>query len=396
MTERLYYTDAALLEFDATVAAIADGGRRVYLDRTAFYPTSGGQPHDTGSVAGVPVIDVVDEGDRIAHVLAEPFPASGTVTARIDAARRLDHMQQHTGQHLLSAVVADLAGAATVSVHFGADISTLEIDQEMLEPDVLRVVEARANAIVMEARPVIVSFAEPGAAEQLRKASSRSGRIRIITIEGVDRSACGGTHVATTAAIGPVLLRGSERMRKRTRLQFVCGGRALAAARHDFETISDVARALSAAPSDVPSLVRATATRLRALDAEVREMRDALARTQVRAMYDRAAAGPDGIRRVVERLDAGRAETLRANAAAAATLAQVVYIGTVASEGLVAYATSADSGIDAGATLRHALASVGARGGGSPRMAQGSVRDPAGVEHVVELLLAGDRPPRTR
>lgn len=388
MTERLYYTDATLLDFGATVVSVADDGRRVFLDRTAFYPTSGGQPHDTGVLAGVPVIDVVDEGDRIAHVLAAPFSGSGTITARVDAARRREHMQQHTGQHLLSAVLADVAGAATVSVHFGIHVSTIEVDLEALEPEVMRRVEAQANAIVMEARPVTVSFEEEGAAA-LRKPSSRTGPLRIVTIADTDRSACGGTHVASTAAIGPIFLRGAERIRKRTRLHFTCGDRALAAARSDFEIVTDVARALSAAPSDVASLVRANAARVRALEGEAREMRDAVAHLHVRDVYDRTAAGTDGIRVVIERLEPGSADRLRANAAVAATLARVVYIGTVASGGLVAYATSADTGIDAGVTLRRALGAVGGRGGGSARIAQGSVRDAAGVEDVVTQLRIG-------
>ena len=146
MTSRLYYTDSYLTAFDARVVDRADGGRRVYLDRTAFYPTSGGQPFDLGTVAGVPVSDVVDEGARIAHVLAEPLPeAVGDVSCAVDWARRFDHMQQHTGQHVLSAVLAELFGYGTASVHFGAEASSLDLGVEAIARDDIAAAERRAN-----------------------------------------------------------------------------------------------------------------------------------------------------------------------------------------------------------------------------------------------------------
>src|SRR5688572_26511204 len=169
MTERIYYTDAYAETFEASVAERDDGGRRVYLDRTAFYPTSGGQPHDLGQLGGVAVMDVVDEGERIAHVLAEPLGPVSRVGGRIDWARRFDHMQQHTGQHLLSAVLADLFGIATVSVHFGPETSTIDLDTLGLEPAEAAAAEARTNALVWEVRPVTVTFEDASSAAGLRK-----------------------------------------------------------------------------------------------------------------------------------------------------------------------------------------------------------------------------------
>ena len=159
MTLRLYYTDSYLRDFDAAVVDRAEGGRRVYLDRTAFYPTSGGQPHDTGTLGDATVVDVVDEGDRIAHVLADRLDAAA-VHGAVDWPRRFDHMQQHTGQHLLSAVLHELCGHATIAVHFGRESSTLDLDAPALEHARLVEVEARANEIVTENRPVEVSFEE--------------------------------------------------------------------------------------------------------------------------------------------------------------------------------------------------------------------------------------------
>ena len=192
MTERLYYTDAYLNTFSTSVIALDDDGRRVYLDRTAFYPTSGGQPHDLGLLGGIAVTDVIDEDDRVVHVLAEPLRVVPGVTIEgvIDFARRFDNMQQHTGQHLLSALFADSYGWPTVSVHFGDETSTLDIAGVGLDNDVLRDAEARANAIIVENREVSVSFEDAATAAGLRKPSDRDGALRIVTIDKLDRSAC--------------------------------------------------------------------------------------------------------------------------------------------------------------------------------------------------------------
>ena len=200
MTHRLYYTNSYLAAFTSTVAAESDDRCRVYLDETAFYPTSGGQPHDLGTLGGVEVVDVVDEGERIAHVLREPLAARAQpVAGVIDWTRRFDHMQQHTGQHLLSAVFEDLFRYKTVSVHFGPDSSTLDLDAEMVTRDQIITVEERANAIVAEARAVNVSFEEAAHAAELRKASERSGTLRIVSIEGDLRAGALETQVSAQA-----------------------------------------------------------------------------------------------------------------------------------------------------------------------------------------------------
>src|SRR3712207_4801274 len=185
MTTRLYYTDSYLTSFDARITDRADGGRRIYLDRTAFYPTSGGQPFDRGTLAGVAVADVIDEGERIAHVLAEPLPEMGDdVSGAVDWARRFDHMQQHTGQHMLSAVLAELLGRQTVSVHFGANASSLDLDSEAISRDEVVAAERRANELVVENRPVTATFEEAGLVRGLRKASEREGTLRVVSIDG--------------------------------------------------------------------------------------------------------------------------------------------------------------------------------------------------------------------
>src|SRR5687768_3044996 len=284
MTERLYYRDATLRTFSGTLVDVANEGRKVYLDQTAFYPTSGGQPHDLGTLGGSRVLDVIDEGDRVAHVLDAPLDREIRIELRgeIDWERRHDHMQQHTGQHLLSAVLDDLLGLKTVSVHFGSETSTLDVADStgaanVLSAEVLESVEARANAIVAESRPVVVTFEDSSTVTGLRKPSDRDGTLRIVTIDGIDRSACGGTHVASTAAIGAVLLRRQEKVRQGLRIEFVCGDRAIRRVRRDLEILSRVARSFSGSTDDVAKLVEGQVAQLGELQAENRKLHESLA-----------------------------------------------------------------------------------------------------------------------
>jgi alanyl-tRNA synthetase len=385
MTERLYYTDAYRADFSATVVDHSADGMRVYLDETAFYPTSGGQPHDTGNLGGVEVVDVVDEGERIAHVMATPLaPTSSAASLRgtIDWRRRFDHMQQHTGQHLLSAVFDSLYHAKTVSVHFGPDYSTLDLDSELVTRDQLIAVEARANALVAEARPVTISFEDATSAAGLRKASERAGTLRIVTIDELDRSACGGTHVRSTSEIGTILLRSVERVRKATRVEFLCGARAVARARRDYESLSRIAASLSASLDDAAPLVGTQADRLKESESQRKRLEKDLAVFRVRERYDAATPDANGVRSLVIR-DAASMDEIKTIAQAAFAMPRVVVVGALASPPSVLVAASEDSGVDAGCLLKERLAAAGGRGGGSPRLAQGSVPDVAALESVV-------------
>jgi alanyl-tRNA synthetase len=388
MTTRLYYTDAYVFQFDARIVERGEEGRKVYLDRTAFYPTSGGQPFDTGRIGPVEVTDVVDEGDRIAHVLASPLTdAADTVSCAIDWSRRFDHMQQHTGQHLLSAVLAELLGHQTLSVHFGAATSSLDLDTNSITRDEVVAAERRANELVVENRPVTVSFEEADLADGVRKASAREGTLRIVHIYGIDRSACGGTHVRATGEIGPIFVRRIDRVKRQVRLEFVCGLRAIQRARTDFEHLSRVAQILSASLDDAPTLVEAQADRLHAADTRRRRLEGELQAYRARALYDEAVPDGSGVRRVIQRRESGSLDELRTLAQAFCMLPKAAFVGTLEDPPSVLLAASEDSGIDAGRVLKAALATVGGRGGGSPRMAQGSV---PGAEVLPKIIHAVD------
>ncbi len=388
MTIRLYYDDAYLTTFDATVVAREDDGRLLYLDRTALYPTSGGQPHDTGTIDGIAVEDVIDEGARVAHRLAAPL-AADTVRASVDWPRRFDHMQQHTGQHLLSALFADRVGLPTVSVHFGPSASTLDLAGADADAATIRSIEEAANALVLEDRPVEVSYEDASGATDLRKSVDRSGTLRVVSIRGIDRSACGGTHVRRTGEIGPIFIRGRERIRGSTRLEFVCGTRARHRAAADHAALTQVARLLSAGLDEAPALVDALREQLR--DAQARGKRLAGEHDALRAQVRHAAEapGPDGLRWVVERRDTGSPDEWRPFAQAFCALSGAVFIGVSAKPAAVLFASSADSGIDAGQRLRPLLAAAGGRGGGSSRLAQGTVPSAESLAAVVDGLRGG-------
>ncbi len=385
MTERLYYTDAYLRDFTASVVDQSPDGRTVYLNRTAFYPTSGGQPFDTGSLGGAAVVEVIDEEDRVAHRVASPIP-SGVVDCAIDWRRRFDHMQQHTGQHLISAVFEELFGLRTVSFHLGAESATIDVEWGAVDARTLVDVERRANEIVYENRPVSVRFENAAEAQGLRKPSGREGTLRIISIEGLDRSACGGTHVRTTGEIGVVLLRKTEKIRQTTRVEFLCGARAARRARADYEALSKTAQLFSLGLDEVPAAVAAQLDAVKASEKTRKKLELDLAAYRGRELYELTEAGPDGVKRARQRLERGNLEELRALAQAFTAQGKAVFVATLAAPPSLLLATSPDSGVDAGQTLKTVLQAAGGRGGGTARMAQGSVPDEAALSVILEKI----------
>jgi len=388
MTERLYYQDSYLTEFRARVVGVGPDDvspdrQRIYLDRTAFYPTSGGQPFDTGQLGGLSVVDVIDEGDRIGHVLSQPLTAS-EVDGRIDTLRRFDHMQQHTGQHLLSAVLVEMFDAATVSFHLGAESSTIDVVRA-LGTEELREAERRANQIVFENRPVAVSFQHSSEDLGLRKPTEREGEVRIISIQGLDRSACGGTHVRATGEIGPILLRKLDRIRGNLRIEFLCGGRAVTRARADFEALSEIARVFSAPLDDTPALVEAQREKLQEADRARRRLAAELAVSSGRALYAETSPGPDGIRRVLRRVEA-LSEEARTEAQSFVSSGPAIFLAITENPPSALLACSKDSGVHAGDVLKGALSAAGGRGGGNAALAQGSLPSKEALEQLARTV----------
>ncbi len=370
-TRRLYYGDSYLREFHARV--LAEEGRRVYLDETAFYPASGGQPFDLGTINGVAVLAVEEEdGGRIAHHM-EAGLAVGPAECVIDWQRRFDHMQQHTGQHILSAVLSERFGVATVSFHMGREVSTIDLATGALDASLLLEAERFANEAVFEARAVTVSYHEPGEELGLRKSSERGGTLRVVAIGGLDRSACGGTHVRSTAEVGAILLRKPDKVRGNVRLEFVCGMRAVRQARADYAALSRTARLFSAPLEGVDELVAAQGRRLAAAEKELRRLSGENARRQGRDRFGQAVKNGRGwcvefVRAAGPMDDASRERATEFTACGAG-----VWVELFTQPPAVLMAASPGTGVNAGSVLKPLLAAAGGRGGGSAAMAQGSL-----------------------
>jgi alanyl-tRNA synthetase len=316
LTDRLYYHDSFLREFDATVVSCTPDGPRwkVILNRTAFYPTSGGQPHDLGTLGDVQVVEVIDapnaaspnasnpsDPDHVVHYTTAEVPV-GPIHGQIDWPRRLDHMQQHTAQHLLSAAFIELFGFQTVSFHLGKEISTIDLAAPVVVPRQIEAAERRTNEIIFEDRPVVIRF---GTAKELaecgiRKKVDREGILRAIDVEGFDRQPCGGTHLARTGQAGLILLRRLERTREHSRIEFVAGYRALAAARGDFATLTQAATLLSCALADVPAGITKNIEDRRANSTAIKRLEERLATLEAHALLQQhPEETPNGIRLVV-------------------------------------------------------------------------------------------------
>lgn len=376
-TQRLYYTDSYLSSFQANVTRISEEGDGVCLDRTAFYPTSGGQPHDLGVLNGIPVIDVVDAGEDIVHKLASPIwatPVGGTVDCIVDWRRRYDHMQQHTGQHLLSAVFQELFGFKTLSFHMGAEVSTIELSTAELSETQIDEAQLRAALLSGESRPVVIRFENAAEAWELRKASTRAGTLRIIEIEGIDRSACGGTHVRNSAEIGPVLIRRREKVRANIRIEFVSGGRALRCARQDFRRLSDIAKACNVSADALIPALQSLNERVSTAEKARLRLSAELARREGRRHWEEAAPSADGLRRVFLTSDL-TAEELRALAQSYVEGGKAAIFIAGINPPSVLFSVSNDLDLNAGGLLKSALEARGCRGGGSRTLAQGSVRN---------------------
>ena len=388
MTERLYYNDSYLRGFRARVVDQSDAGRVVYLDRTAFYPASGGQPHDLGTLGGVEVVEVIDEGEAIAHRLAAPLSAI-EVEGHVDWTRRFDHMQQHSGQHLLSAVLEELYKLKTISFHLGADASTIDLETSDLTPDRLMAAERRANEIVFENLPLSVSFEDAASASGLRKPSERAGELRIVSIGDFDRSACGGTHVRATGEIGPLLIRRAEKIRGCVRIEFLCGRRAVSRARSDFDALSGIARLFSSQLDEAAARVAAQMEQLKEAEKARRALAVEKARWTGRSLYDCAAPDAGGRRRHFDRRTSGAIDDeLRAMAQSYTAQPAAVFVVAIEDPPTVLLAASPDAGVHAGNVLKGLLTANGGRGGGNAQLAQGSLPAVEALNAVVSALTA--------
>jgi alanyl-tRNA synthetase len=422
-TERLCYQDSRLLEFDARVVSLSeldDGQIAVTLDRTAFYPTGGGQPTDTGALGDARVVDCIDAEDQgVLHVIQGPAPDVGdSVHGKIDWLRRLDHLQQHTGQHILSAAFVQLFNAPTLS--FRVLEHECEIDVALSNPTDERIEQAvdLANQIIWESRPILIRevTAEEAATLPLRKEPARAGDLRVIEIGDFDLTPCGGTHASSTGEVGVIAVRSWERAKGLTRIHFMAGIRALADYRKANQTAREVAGLFSAGRDDSPALV----TRLVEENKRLRRRIDELEQVACRVEADellryRTGSGSDRVNastlndggsrpnlsegaisepdsRVIARVfDDRGAESLKHLA-----LALTAHPKTIALLGSrdgdtarLVFARSTDAFGDMNTLMREACSLIDGRGGGKPDMAQGGGKNFEKLSEAIEFAAEG-------
>jgi alanyl-tRNA synthetase len=389
ITERIYYVDSYCRRFDATVrrALEHEGRPAVVLDRTAFYPTSGGQPFDVGQLGGVRVEEIVDADGDVLHVLSASLDPGSAVVGEIDWGRRFDHMQQHTGQHVLSAAFDRLFDNGTVGFHMGADVSTIDLAREAAPADVERAVDA-ANGIVWDDHPVSIRFAsqEDAATLPLRKESAREGTLRLVEIAGFDLSACGGTHVARTGAIGIIAVLATERLRGGTRLTFVCGSRALRTLRTYRDAVAGSVRALSVLPPELPSAIERLQAESKDQRRHLKGLQERLAAYEGQTIASRAVE-VNGVGLVVEVVNGWDAAGLKPLAAAATAGRRLCAVLLSPGPPIAAVvACSPGVNIDANTVLQQLVGQFGGKGGGKRELSQGG-----GLSGSVEAVATAAR-----
>jgi alanyl-tRNA synthetase len=392
MTLRLYYQDSYLKDFRATVVERRQGGDgvAVVLDQTAFYPASGGQPCDTGVLGGAKVLNVEeDSSGAILHFLNSDIPG-GSVEGHIDWERRFDHMQQHTGQHILSQAFLKLARAQTLSFHLGQEISTIDLEMETASPALILEVEQLCARIVFEDRPVHIMTVGRQDLEALgaRKESGREGPIRVIDVQGFDRSPCGGTHVRHTGEIGLVAVLGSERYKGGIRAEFVCGLRAVETFRKEHQILQQIARLYTSHPNDLPQLAERLFHERTSLVRENARLQDQVLEMEAEELRNDADK-IGGIMLIRKTFADRKVESVKALAQKLITRQEVVAILAIGGASpQVVIARSENVPGSCSAAVKEAAAKVGGKGGGRPALAQAGGMAASALEEWLRVVEA--------
>jgi len=377
-TQRLYHEDPGLRTFSARVLAVrpaAEGLADVVLDRTAFYPTGGGQPHDTGTLGGLDVLDVFEAGETVVHRVRGALPA-GPVQGEVDWNRRLDHRRHHTGQHLLSRALLRTSGAETVGFHLGAATCTVDLDREPT-PAELEAAEGEANRVVLADLPVRVDrYARPeDLPAGMRKEAPAAGDIRVVAIGDFDATPCCGTHCLRSGEVGPVKILRTERRRGGLRIEFVCGDRAVADYARRHRALRELALAFTTGDFEVPIRVEALRTEARDLRTRL-EAAEAELRERFLEAWSVEGAGPGSF---VRELDRGRAGWLGPLATALAERRrEPVLLHAADGRGDVRFVLALPGERPPlRAMMLSLVAAAGGKAGGPGRLVQGRVPGPA-------------------
>lgn len=398
LTEHLYYADSFLHEFEARVLSAADSNGRtaVILDRTAFYPTSGGQVFDTGwledpaSGSRLQIVEVLEDETTgaVLHIMqAGSLQSGATVRGVIDSERRRDHMQQHSGQHVLSAAFEKLYNFATVSFHMGEESCTIDLATDTVTPKQLQAAERLANEIIAEDRPVEIRFATPDEARTMgvRKipAAARE-KLRLIDIRDFDLNACGGTHVRSTGQIGGILIRKTEKVKQGVRLEFVCGLRAVSTARRDFETLTEAAALFSTHIWELPQQIRKSQDEIKAAQKAQHRLLEEVAELQAERLMQSAEtrAGQKLVLQFFPERDLLFIKMLAQKLVKHGDAIALLACG--GAQPSLVFAQTPGSNYDMGTLMKQTVQQLGTRGGGNRDMAQGGAPSPDSAEHAIE------------
>jgi len=402
MTTRLYYHDSFLYDFDAEIQDVLNGPRpAVILDRTAFYPTSGGQVFDTGWITPgantkFRVSEVADAEDgRVVHyveALSNDLTPGSKVRGQIDATRRRDHMQQHSGQHVLSAAFIRLYGMATVSFHMAEDYCSIDLDTPTLTKDQVETAERLANEIILENRSVDIRFVTRDEAVKLglrKLPPTERDELRLIDVHDFDLTACGGTHVSQTGQIASILLRKVEKVRQGWRVEFVAGLRAVATARRDYTTLTETAALFSAHIYDVPQQARKSLDEIRSVRKQLEQSHEELAEAQAVGLLGETPEA-NGRKLVVRFFSDRDLNFVKLMAQKLTRLSPhvVALLATTAPQPSLVFAQSSGQPFDMGALMKQTMATLGGRGGGSKDMAQGGIPNPGGIAETLKDVAA--------
>ena len=395
MTERLYYDDSYMKEFDAEVvrAELRNGRPIVALNRSAFYPTSGGQPYDTGTINDARVTDVfVDADGEVWHEIDAPLDVGTQVHGKIDWARRWDHMQQHGGEHMIAGAVYNLTGGMTIGLHLGAEVSSIDVQfsdgSTHMDAELIAKIEDYVNERIQMDAPIRCWFpsAEELAALPLRKAPTVKEHVRIVAMGDFEMVACGGTHPSSTGQIGLVKIVSAAPERGKLRLSFVCGMRAYRDYRQNYNCAWAAANLLSTRPEKLPELLESTLQRLKDTERELNRLRRERLLESIPNLLERAEALPGGGKLVCELADCDAAALKELASKLIEENGMVALLGAKNGEKCnFVFARSEDLDLAMGKLLSEAAKPLGGKGGGRPDFAQGG--GPAEVLDAARAIL---------
>ncbi|HBY57885.1 MAG TPA: hypothetical protein DEG96_08535 [Candidatus Atribacteria bacterium] len=396
MTERLYYQDSYLKEFKARILKRIKIGNQpaVILDRTAFYPTSGGQPFDKGVIQDTPVVEVVEEDEEIIHILREEIKEeiNSQVVGRIDWERRFDHMQQHSGQHILSGTLMELWGVETVSFHLGEEVCTLDIIKEKLTEEEIKKAEECANEIIFNNRPVkcyLVKGEEELRKLNLRKVPDRKGKIRIVEVENFDLSACGGTHCRATGEVGLIKVIKWEKRGEKIRLEFICGRRAWEDYFWKNELIKIISNKLTIKDSELGEVIDRMLEERKETRKELKEFKERLQDYEARNLINESSLRDDGVKIVKKVFEEKNFQEVRELVQKIINLddSVVVLFGFKDEGAKILFACSRGLKYDMNRLIREAGKVIEGRGGGTYNFAQAGGKKAEGIHKALDFAL---------